>query len=100
MKLIRKWLKCGIVGEEEIKENQKGTPQGGVISPLLANIYLHEFDKFWMQQTQVKGKLVRYCDDFVIIFSKQRRCGTRIRVSESKDVRIKLGIEYGENKDC
>ena len=52
-------------------QNELGTPQGGVISPLLANIYLHEFDKYWTQQTQVKGKLVRNCDDFVIFFLKE-----------------------------
>ena len=54
LKLIRKWLKCGIMESGIVKESDMGTPQGGVISPLLANIYLHEFDKFWTQQTRVK----------------------------------------------
>jgi len=56
LKLIRKWLKCGVVGETEV--NEMGTPQGGVISPLLANIYLHELDKFWLGQTRIKGKII------------------------------------------
>jgi len=72
LKLIRKWLKCGIISEESMGENKVGTPQGGVISPLLANIYLHEFDKFWEHQTKVQGKLIRYADDFVIMFATKK----------------------------
>jgi len=95
LKLIRKWLKCGIVGEEEIKENQLGTPQGGVISPLLANIYLHEFDKFWTQQTQVKGKLVRYCDDFVILFASKEdaELGMELVKTKMAELNLELNIE-------
>ena len=64
LKLIRKWLKCGVMEDGGVaKETIMGAPQGGVISPLLANIYLCEFDKFWMEQTMVTGKLVRYADD-------------------------------------
>lgn len=56
LKLIRKWLKSGVAGEFE--RNEIGTPQGGVISPLLANIYLHEFDKFWHWQSHKRGILI------------------------------------------
>lgn len=92
LKLIRKWLKCGIVGEEEIKENQIGTPQGGVISPLLANIYLHEFDKFWIQQTQVEGKLVRYCDDFVILFASREDAELGLELIKTKMAELNLEL--------
>lgn len=69
LKLIGKWLRCGVMEEGGVvKETVMGAPQGGVISPLLANIYLHEFDMFWRQQRIVGGRLVRYCDDFVILF--------------------------------
>lgn len=105
LKLIRKWLKCGIVGE--LKDNEIGTPQGGVISPLLANIYLHEFDKFWHTQTRVKGKLVRYADDFVILFAsredaelglllvnaKMTELGLKLNTEKTKVVDIRSGKE-------
>lgn len=74
--LIRMWLKAPIVEEKEgrqlpPKSNDKGTPQGGVISPLLANIYLHWFDEVFHRQGGpahwAKARLVRYADDFVIL---------------------------------
>jgi group II intron reverse transcriptase/maturase len=84
LKLIRKWLKCGIVHEGELHENEVGTPQGGVISPLLANIYLHEFDKFWTQQTKVRGKLIRYADDFVILFTSREDAEQGLKLVKEK----------------
>ena len=74
--LIRKWLKCPIVesdghGGDKTTKPKQGTPQGGVISPLLANIFLHELDRQfygWRGPAKaVKAKLVRYADDFVIL---------------------------------
>jgi len=74
--LIRKWLKCPIVendvqGGGRITKPQQGTPQGGVISPLLANIFLHELDRQFYgprgPAQAVKARLVRYADDFVIL---------------------------------
>jgi RNA-directed DNA polymerase len=76
MKLIRMWLKAPIVECQErggpmITHPTKGTPQGGVISPLLANLYLHWFDKVFHgkggPEQQINAKLVRYADDFVIL---------------------------------
>jgi len=73
--LIRMWLEAPIVEEKEGKRmppesTDKGTPQGGVISPLLANVYLHWFDKTFHRQDGpahwAKARLVRYADDFVI----------------------------------
>jgi RNA-directed DNA polymerase len=67
LKLVRKWLKAGVLeGEGRVQETLLGTPQGGVLSPLLANIYLHELDKVWENSCQGIGILVRYADDFVI----------------------------------
>jgi len=63
--LIEEWLKAGVMAEGNIKETNKGTPQGGVISPLLANVYLHEMDKAITKWVNVR--LVRYADDFVIM---------------------------------
>ncbi len=80
--LIKQWLKAPIIGEDADgtrktvsggKANRKGTPQGGVISPLLANCYLHILDRIW-QRRHLKGKLqahlVRYADDFVVMCRK------------------------------
>ena len=76
LELIRMWLTAPIVEEKEGKrmpptKNDKGTPQGGVISPLLANIYLHWFDKTFHQSKGpahwAKARLVRYADDFVVM---------------------------------
>jgi len=64
LKLIRKWLKAGVMEENgELKETLAGTPQGGVISPLLSNIYLSYLDRIWESKCKHLGVLVRYADD-------------------------------------
>jgi len=76
LRLIRMWLQAPVVEKKEggpptVKRNDRGTPQGGVISPLLANIYLHWFDKAFQRADGpaqwAKAKLVRYADDFVVL---------------------------------
>ncbi len=77
LRLIRLWLKAPIVeiskdkGDPTITYPTQGTPQGGVISPLLANLYLHWFDKVFHQKggprEQINARLIRYADDFVIL---------------------------------
>lgn len=72
LKLIKGWLRAPIVEEEEgggqrMKANRCGTPQGGVISPLLANIYLHALDEGVNDQARQKPRMVRYADDLVIL---------------------------------
>lgn len=66
VRLIRKWLTAGVLEAGEVRERTVGTPQGGVISPLLANVYLHELDKTWETSCGELGVLVRYADDFVV----------------------------------
>jgi RNA-directed DNA polymerase len=73
---IHKWLKAGVMDFGKLSYPESGTPQGGVISPLLANIYLHEVLEKWFEHTvkpMLKGraKLVRFADDFVCIFSHE-----------------------------
>ena len=70
IKLIELWLKCGVVEELNLKKQIAGTPQGGVISPLLANIYLHWLDSYWEKAGLSKrwsgdAHLIRYADDCV-----------------------------------
>lgn len=67
LKLVRKWLKAGVLENGAWTPTVEGTPQGGVISPLLANIYLHVLDMYWTQSYQNIGRLVRYADDLVVI---------------------------------
>lgn len=67
LKLIRLWLKAGVMNQGNYEESLIGSPQGGVISPLLANIYLHYLDSVWELHGEKLGKLVRYADDFVVI---------------------------------
>jgi group II intron reverse transcriptase/maturase len=67
LKVIRQWLKAGVMEDGCVRENLQGTPQGGVISPLLANIFLNELDQAWKREGAKLGILVRYADDFVIV---------------------------------
>ena len=65
LKLIRAWLRAGVLAEGVFSATVTGTPQGGVISPLLSNIFLHAFDRAWAARGT--GELVRYADDFVVL---------------------------------
>lgn len=75
LRLIKRWLKAPLVeeredGKKEYRGNDKGTPQGGVISPLLANIYLNVMDTMWKAkkiEEKMKARLIRYADDFVVL---------------------------------
>src|SRR6186713_1350222 len=67
LKLLRQWLGAGVMEDGRLTEMLSGTPQGGVISPLLSNIYLNVLDKLWERRWARLGTLVRYADDFVIV---------------------------------
>jgi RNA-directed DNA polymerase len=76
IRLIGKWLKAGVMEEGVVRHPETGTPQGGVISPLLANVYLHEVLDLWWERDvrpRMTGRtaLVRYADDFVLLFEKE-----------------------------
>lgn len=70
IEIIKSWLTMGVMKDGEYIPTEKGTPQGGVISPLLANIFLHEFDKVMVERGY---KLVRYADDFVVMTKSKRK---------------------------
>jgi RNA-directed DNA polymerase len=104
LKLIRMWLKAPIVeetarGGKKRTYPKKGTPQGGVISPLLANIYLHWFDKVFYRAdgpgVWAKAKLVRYADDFVILARYQ---GARLREWIETTIEDWLGLSINREK--
>jgi group II intron reverse transcriptase/maturase len=75
IRLLRKWLKAGVMEDARIQTTEEGTPQGGLISPLLANIYLHyALDRWFANEAkQMRGAahLVRYADDFIAGFQKR-----------------------------
>jgi len=75
-RLIGKWLKAGVLEAGNVSYPEAGSPQGGVISPLLANVYLHYVLDVWFRQEvqpRLEGKahLIRYADDFVILFARE-----------------------------
>lgn len=84
LKLIRQWLKAGVMEEGKVRDTVLGTPQGGVISPLLANIYLHFLDRTWETSGKHLGLLVRYADDFVVMCKRE---------SQARGVNRRLIIE-------
>jgi group II intron reverse transcriptase/maturase len=76
LRLIGKWLKAGVMEGGQLSHPEAGTPQGGVISPLLANVYLHEvLDEWFVRDVKprLKGQaqLVRYADDAVFVFARK-----------------------------
>lgn len=94
LRLIRKFLKSGVMEGLKIEKTITGTPQGGVISPLLANIYLHPFDE---KMTQEGCKVVRYADDIIILCQgreEAERVLTRAKGILEKD----LGLRINEEK--
>jgi len=96
LKLLRQWLTAGVMEDGVVRSTTAGTPQGGVISPLLSNIYLHELDAAWTQRSAPLGTLVRYADDFVVMCHTKSACEqaeTRIR-----EILTRLGLELHPEK--
>lgn len=98
MKLIEMWLKAGVMEEGQVRKETTGTPQGGVISPLLANLYLHWLDATWDKEgfgkRQHDAHLVRYADDFVILCTKR----PEFYLAQAKKVLDRLGLSLNEKK--
>jgi group II intron reverse transcriptase/maturase len=96
LKLLRQWLEAGVMEDGTVSATVAGTPQGGVISPLLSNIYLHVLDVLWTRHSASLGTLVRYADDFVVMCRTAKDC-------EHAEVRIRgilerLGLELHPQK--
>ena len=87
LKLLRQWLRAGVMVEGVRVETVTGTPQGGVISPLLANIYLHAFDRAWAERGV--GEVVRYADDFVVL------CASREQAEQAQQMAMVILGELG-----
>jgi group II intron reverse transcriptase/maturase len=79
LKLIRRWLRAGVLEEGRREATVVGTPQGGVISPLLSNIYLHALDRIWQQRCAGLGVVVRYADDLVVLCRTEAQAREALR---------------------
>jgi RNA-directed DNA polymerase len=105
LRLIRLWLEGEVVetdqnGRKKVTKSRKGTPQGGVISPLLANIYLHAFDCAFHEEKDgpmkvANARLVRYADDFVVM---ARYMGNRIKGWIETKLEGDLGLQVNREK--
>jgi RNA-directed DNA polymerase len=102
LNLIRKWLRAGILEEDgRVIHPQTGTPQGGVVSPVLANIYLHYALDLWFErvvrpQQQGRCRMIRYADDFVVCFEYRHEADAFERAL--KDRLAKFGLEVAADK--
>ena len=79
LKLLRLWLQAGVMDDGVLRETVTGTPQGGVISPLLSNIYLHAFDRAFVARGI--GTLVRYADDWVALCRSEREARAALQIA-------------------
>ena len=101
MRLIRKWLKAGVMEQGQWTETKEGSPQGAVISPILANLYLHYVLDLWVanwRKKQAKGDriIVRYADDAVLGFEHRKEAE---RFPEQLRERLrKFGLELHPEK--
>jgi len=96
LKLIRAWLRVGVLEDGAITDTVSGTPQGSPISPLLCNVALHVLDAEWARASSSLGVLVRYCDDFIVV------CRSRARAEEARrrvaTILATLGLELHPDK--
>jgi RNA-directed DNA polymerase len=94
LKLLRKWLEAGVMVDGIVSETVTGTPQGGVISPLLSNIYLHAFDKAVVEAGV--GRLVRYADDWLVLCRSRHQAESALACARA--TLAGLGLELHPEK--
>ena len=101
LRYVSRFLKSGIIENLKYYESDKGTPQGGLISPVLANVYLHYVLDLWFEKgikPKLKGEayLVRYCDDFIIMFQYENEAQIVYELLKKRLEKFKL--ELAEDK--
>jgi RNA-directed DNA polymerase len=101
LRLIQKWLKAGVSEEGQWSETKVGTPQGAVVSPLLANIYLHYVFDLWIEAWRKKGArrdvvVVRYADDLVVGFESRAEADQFLEAFRER--LVKFGLELHADK--
>jgi RNA-directed DNA polymerase len=103
LRLIGKWLNAGVMESGELSYSEAGTPQGGVISPLLANVYLHEVLDAWFERNvkprlQGRAMLVRYADDAVMLFSREDDARRVMEVLPKRFAKYGLTLHPGKTR--
>jgi group II intron reverse transcriptase/maturase len=96
LKLLRGWLRAGVLEGETVMHPVTGTPQGGVISPLLANVYLNALDRAWEDGCGGLGVLVRFADDLVVLC--RTRAQAEAALTELRALLVDLGLELADAK--
>ena len=101
IRLIRKWLKAGVLEEGRVTRSEEGTPQGGVVSPLLANIYLHFVQDLWIGKVIAKesrGRVLfrRYADDSIVCFERKEDALRYLRALPGRLAKFKLELAEGK----
>lgn len=100
LRYVKRFLKSGVIEDYQYYKNDKGTPQGGLISPVLANVYLHYVLDNWFQVTKKKLKgeayLIRYADDFVLLFQYEETAREIYKMLVERMRKFKL--ELAEDK--
>ena len=101
IRLIRKWLKAGVLEDGRVTRSEAGTPQGGVISPLLANIYLHFVQDLWIRKVITKesrGRVLfrRYADDSIVCFERKEDADRYLRNLPGRLAKFKLELAEGK----
>jgi group II intron reverse transcriptase/maturase len=98
LKLVRQWLEARVMEDQRETTMLSGTPQGGVISPLLSNIYLDFLDSVWSKRCADLGVLVRYCDDFVVLCKTEKDCREAERRVRKLLAELKLELHPEKTK--
>lgn len=103
LRLIGRFLKAGVMEEGKYIEVDRGTPQGGVISPILANIYLHYILDLWFEKVvkkQLTGyvQLIRYCDDFIVCFQRGKEAKAFEEMLRQRLGKFELKIAEGKSR--
>ncbi len=96
LELIGQWLRAGVMEAGEVRATLAGPPQGGVISPLLANIYLHLLDRLWAARCGLLGVLIRYADDIVVMSPTESKAKEALR--QIQFVMNELGLPLHPDK--
>ena len=118
LRLIGKWLHAGVLEEGQVTYPETGSPQGGVISPMLANVYLHEVLDTWFEQAvqprmRGRARLIRYADDAVMVFEREddarrvlevlpkrfEKYGLTLHPDKTRLIRFQAPIGKGRDKD-
>lgn len=98
LKLVRQWLEAKVMEDGREETKLSGTPQGGVISPLLSNIYLDFLDGVWSKRCAGLGVLVRNCDDFVVLCKTEKDCREAERRVRKLLAELKLELHPDKTK--